>query len=505
MDDDRLSRMEVAVMAAGAVLILFLSSIGITRFPLPWWDEGWTLSVAKNWVATGHYGHILNGLPAGPSLSAHLPVVAIVSASFIAFGVGLAQARMAMITCAVITLVLFYVLSRRVFGRSAALVAVVLVSIVPVQWDLSILVLGRNVLGEVPSLMFILTGSYLFLESRGNRPLLLVASGIVFGLALATKAQVVPFVLFGLGSTSAVLLVRQRRRGLHAGMVIGLAVLVMYLIGLIRSMLLVTPGVPSDPVVGLTEVTAMVLDPAIRGSMLRFAFFTGAPLTLALGVALTGIVSSLRAGKEMSWNEVVRMMLALLAGSWYLWFITLSIGWGRYGFPAFFLIAPFSAELILRLVRAVRGTLSGIATPRIRWGAGGLLIFFCLMAGRQGSVGVQALVQGVPASGLEETAAFINHATPPGASVETYESELLFLLDRPVHVPPAQLNVDVIRRNWLGGSDTRTYDPLTVNAEYLIIGAFGTGLYDPLIREGRYVPARRFGTYAIFRRATERR
>jgi hypothetical protein len=377
----------------------------------------------------------------------------------------------------------------------------VLVSLVPVQWDLSILVMGRNVLGEVPSLMFILTGSYLFLESRGNRRFPIIASGVVFGLALATKAQVVPFMLFGLGGTTALLLLRDRRWGIHTGAVIALAVVVMYLIGLLKSGLLATPGVPADPVVGLTGVTALVFDPEIRATMFRFAFFTGAPLTLALGASLGRIVSVIRSDNELHWREVVRTMLVLTAGSWYVWYIAFSIGWGRYGFPAFFLMAPFTAELILRLVGAVRGEKERSGKPLVRLASAGLLLFFCLMTCRQGVIGVRALQQDVPESGLVETAAFINHATPPGSSVETYESELLFLLDRPVHVPPAQLNVDLIRKNWLGGPQATPYDERSVKADFLIIGAFGKGVYDRLVAEGRYVPAHRFGSYGVYRRA----
>ena len=141
----------------------------------------------------------------------------------------------------------------------------------------------------------------------------------------------------------------------------------------------------------------------------------------------------------------------------------------------------------------------------MRIAAGVLLMFFCLMTGRQAMIGVQALQQDFPGSGLEETAAFINHATPPGASIETYESELLFLLERPVHVPPAQSNVDFIRRNWLGGPDASSYDALSVNAGYLIIGAFGTGWYDRLVSEGRYIRIHRFGSYEVYRQVRERR
>jgi hypothetical protein len=198
-----------------------------------------------------------------------------------------------------------------------------------------------------------------------------------------------------------------------------------------------------------------------------------------------------------------------MAGSWFAWYVLLSIGWGRYGFPAFVLASPFVAELLGRLFRLVRGDSTDQKTPRVRrliqLGAGAVLLLFCATAARQTLIGVQSFRQPVPASGLDEVAAFVNHTTPAGSTVETYESELLFLLERPVHVPPAQVNVELIRRDWLKGSAPLRYDVSSVTADLLIIGAFGGGLYEPLISQRSYVPAGRFGAYTVYRRRSEGR
>ena len=50
----------------------------------------------------------------------------------------------------------------------------------------------------------------------------------------------------------------------------------------------------------------------------------------------------------------------------------------------------------------------------------------------------------------KEVVRFINDNTPAGALIETYESELFFLLNRRYHYPPDQVHVDLIRRNSLG-------------------------------------------------------
>lgn len=500
MGANRIPDSERMLLLAGAALVVILSSFGITQFPLPWWDEGWTLSVAKNWVTLGHYGHVLNGVPAGPSLSAHLPVVAIIAASFLTFGVGLAQARLAMVLCMVITLILLYLITRRFSSRGAAVLAVILVCVAPAQWDLSALVVGRNVLGEFPALMFILGGVLSFLSSNGTRWAWIVLSGTLFGLALASKAQVVPFVLVGLGITLGLQMRHHWRRGIRTGVVLAVALLVMTLVGWARTAMLASTNIPADPVVGLTAVTAMVFDPEIRLGTLRFALLGAAPVSIALGVAAVRIVRSIRIPVEDHGTEAARTLLAIIAGSWLVWFVTLSIGWARYGFPAFFLAAPFAAELLRTLFTVVRKAPAAPGCRMCRIGAGLLLLFFTTISGRQLSLGVRAIAETVHPSGLEETAFFVNHATPPGSLIETYESELLFLLERPVHVPPAQLNVDLIRKNWLKGPTTMGYDLSSVNARYLIIGAFGTGLYDSLLVERRYEPVRTCGGYMICRR-----
>ena len=62
--------------------IVLILVIQIERVPPLWWDEGWTLAVARNWVVDGHYGQLLDGMPQGPGLSAASSVVAPIALSF---------------------------------------------------------------------------------------------------------------------------------------------------------------------------------------------------------------------------------------------------------------------------------------------------------------------------------------------------------------------------------------------------------------------------------------
>jgi hypothetical protein len=58
------------------------------------WDEGYTLSVARNWGELGHYGRLLNGELVPRGLEAAFPLTGSVALSFQLFGVGIYQARL---------------------------------------------------------------------------------------------------------------------------------------------------------------------------------------------------------------------------------------------------------------------------------------------------------------------------------------------------------------------------------------------------------------------------
>ena len=74
-------------------ILVFASTIDLEHIPPLWWDEGWTMNVAKNWVQSGFYGQFLDGEKQPPGLSAACPVVVPVAISFRIFGIGVWQGR----------------------------------------------------------------------------------------------------------------------------------------------------------------------------------------------------------------------------------------------------------------------------------------------------------------------------------------------------------------------------------------------------------------------------
>src|SRR5690349_1051953 len=97
------------------------------------WDEGWTLSVARNWVERGHYGRLLDGQLAPPGLEAAFPVTAPVALSFELFGVGIWQGRLFGVLCTIAALALMYYLALRLYNRSVAIGTLFVLLLLPMH------------------------------------------------------------------------------------------------------------------------------------------------------------------------------------------------------------------------------------------------------------------------------------------------------------------------------------------------------------------------------------
>ncbi len=91
------------------LLLLLMAFISLEDIPVPWFDEGWTLSLARNWVVAGHYGHLLMGEPVQITiLNAGFPVIAPVALSFRLLGVGVWQGRFPGVLLTLLALFFFF-------------------------------------------------------------------------------------------------------------------------------------------------------------------------------------------------------------------------------------------------------------------------------------------------------------------------------------------------------------------------------------------------------------
>lgn len=175
------------------VILLFY---GFPDSPSPWFDEGINLGIAKSFAEKGVYN-----MAVGPNqyvnekqlmITTNYPLLLPVSLAFKLLGIGLWQARIVMILYLLIFGFLVYRLAKKYYGEKSALMSLsLLVVFLPLYGN------GKSVLGEIPGLVFILSGLF-FLDKEKKWQVIL--TGLFLGLGVATKPLYLLFVLSLLAS-----------------------------------------------------------------------------------------------------------------------------------------------------------------------------------------------------------------------------------------------------------------------------------------------------------------
>jgi hypothetical protein len=110
-----------------------------------------------------------------------------------------------------------------------------------------------------------------------------------------------------------------------------------------------------------------------------------------------------------------------------------------------------------------------------------------------------------PGTPISEVTGYIESVSEPDDLIETYESELFFLLDRPYHYPPDIISLQWISSIFLGNEVAINYDPMEADPDYLVIGEMGkfTNIYDPLLSNGEFHKVNSFPGYEIYARTND--
>ncbi|HXV83331.1 MAG TPA: hypothetical protein VEG60_26010 [Candidatus Binatia bacterium] len=493
-----------------SLIVLFGLLFRLDSVPPLWWDEGWTLSIARNWLEHGHYGRLLAGefVPAG--LQAAPVVTATVSLSFHLFGVGVIQARMVGVLFTLAVLALMYTLSRRLYNRSIAWGTLLVLIFMPGYIELLPIYVGRQVLGEIPALFFLLAG-YASMLSVVCRPRLAVSlATLCWAIALSTKLQVVPFWVCSILIPLTMLMLRLdwKLSIVWAVPFIG-ALAGSRLVPRLWEFLLQSKTDIAAPISGLYEVTAVVGSIPSRLFALIVTVLFGIPTLLGLcyGLWLT-LKDRDDLGEQVG---MVRFSLLILSASWFAWFVLFSVGWIRYIFPATFIGSIFVSAMIYNLTNrfdvtfSVRRSLSVLQDLRLNTHNAAPLLVVILIAAtvpRTAMAVYKTYIVNADTS-VQEAAGFLNTRTKGDSLIETYDSELFFLLDRDYHYPPDRVHVNLIRRTFLYEEETRIdYDPLAADPEYLVIGPHSKQwrLYDQTVNTGAFRLVRSYSRYKIYER-----
>src|SRR6266508_712585 len=200
--------LERACLAALIAVALLLALVNLPYAPRTWFDEGSHLHVPKTLVQHGVYADISSEgyRYYGPTVGVGPTVMLPIALVFKLFGVGLLQGRLVIVAYLFVALAAFYAIGRRKHGSLVALLALtLLLASRTFSYD-GLIEYGRQVLGEIPGLAFLLLGTLAWLaalmKGGGQRGSFVVLSGLGFGMALVTKNQfvlIIPPVLLLIG------------------------------------------------------------------------------------------------------------------------------------------------------------------------------------------------------------------------------------------------------------------------------------------------------------------
>ncbi len=452
-----------AVLAAAALY-------NLSNYPAIWWDEAIFSETAANLAERGRYAFTVQSPDQLSDLDYRISVgptvILPVALAYRLGGVSLETGRLVAAFYLLLAFAALYLAVRRLWGRPAALTAVVLAFVAT-----DVLYWGRSVLGDIPALgLFLLGLWFLFraLEASALGPLFV--GGLLLGLAVNAKefyglAVLPPLVLWVGGHR------RQPRRLLAGVLALGAGVglpLLGYLV--LKAAIL---GSLSAGLWHFWEQKALLrhefFTPLTIGRLYpeSLAYFVGHPLVWLGGAG--GLVLRRRQGFTRG-----QCLWFIQAGLWSLMYLT-AVYWQRFALPALFLAAGPAAWLLVRLGRALLFPLG----HRARVPAAACLAGFALFT--------------LPLSGVDILTAVIRtHSSPPlklleflqsriscDCLIETPEYELVFLCDEHrFHLMPAFFFVEstpegVVLLNPRG----EEYDFNRTGADVLILGSFGKSVF----------------------------
>ncbi len=502
-----LSLVRIVVTGFVVVMTLFLMFYHLSDYPSPWYDEGSHLHVAKNFALYGVYADSSSeGFRAfGPAIGVGPTVMLPIAALFRIIGVSIPLARIVIVIYSLATLLVLYSLTIRLTDWRYALLAVVLLLLVP---SIAYLRYSRTVVGEVPGMFFFLLGLALWLHPRGRSVAGLVGVGVFMGLATITKNQYAFFILPALLLNWIADLIWYRRRGwlyfVIPGIVAGLMFGVWFYIVVIK---LGQGGDFSENLATLRTAGMGALIVINKDSIPRVAeLLTSASTygTLFIPAFLYSIFTSLPRNDEGQQRGIIAIFLAVSTA-----LFCVSLGWDRYAFGPIILVVIFVVLLIRDLVNVVvaqktsvwnilrdgKPTASLIITVLlVSWFVVTLLI---PLYNRFRDVSSQG------SGDAYQVADWIKANVPQDAVVETWEQEMGVLTDNKLHYPPQLILAYSVEAQWQGGQPASDYydfrEPMM--PDYVLQGPFSvyTNLY-PADRLTDYEPIKVIGAYQIYHR-----
>jgi 4-amino-4-deoxy-L-arabinose transferase-like glycosyltransferase len=482
---EALKRNAVLMLLAAIAIALLTFKSG--EVPPLFFDEGWNLTVARNWMESGHYGPLLNAKPIPATmLSVGFPAIVPLAASFRTFGIGLWQARLPGTLFTAATMVLLCYIAHRLFGYRVATVTLAVLLLMPINPELHPVVMGRMAFGEMPALFYLLAGYAAFLASERRkwlRPFIV----LFWGLALATKAQVIPFLTLALIVPLIIALYGRRWKTaklILAGLLGSFLVLVLLTYGQRQ---LFHDSRPPQTHIGDWRVTIFVPEVSARMEALGWTLMFGLPELVGLFYAYVKFMRGNKKGRLSAHTDQVALSLMVFATGWLGWYLLLSIGNLRYLFPVIFVSAIFTSEMLC-------GLTSDFRPPPLRFNrqAAASLVAIALMVWAVPLTlhGLYRAYSSDAGDSVAQVAAFLNTQTPSNALIECGEAELFFLLNRRYNYGWDRFPISV---------------SLAENPDYVVLGHMANlSKNDEAILAGGHLErVQQFNQYTVYRRKNQ--
>lgn len=512
-----LSGAPVKALLPGIVLVIALAlpllAINLTKWPEIWFDEGLYLQVAKNLAQSGQYGILSSeGFREFDPLAPIGPTV--VMPLFLAFktaGIGLLQARLVMVGFGLLTILAFFTLASHVFNKQVAFAATLLLLATPgttPDASSTFVALSRMVMGEVPLLLFMVTGSLLWFLSFDRRSnALALTAGFLFGLAAITKPQgmIILPVLFLVGIVNWLWHKQLSPRQVLIPLTASIICVVSW-----WGYQLLTGEAGSIARLGMSDqmlshAAAALVSPTAPLKSVRALLETGAFVLVLPGL----IYAAFLCGTRDLWGLKLSFLIILCA-TWLAWFVLGSIGWARHGFIALAIANIFGAKLLYDLSggfnlnwRSIDAcspdTTAALATFGRNSAVALVLAIIVLTPLQQWADDMWT----ADSPAALRFVAYLNERVPQGAVIESAEPEIVFLSDLVFHQPSLFVIDKAIRHV----QSDQPYPPAfysldETNPDYLVFGQFSklTDLYRDALRTNQYALEYSAGPYDLFRR-----
>lgn len=474
-------RWQKFILGGLLLVVIFLAFTNITRFPKPWFDEGSHLHVPKTIVNHGVYADISSeGFRYyGPTIGVGPTVMLPIAAVFKTFGIGLLQARAVV---AVYMLLAIFVFCRLALGLSNSIwLTIAACALLLSSRSVLFLTYGRQVLGEVPGLFFLLAGIDLwFGKWENNSWKRLAVVGLLLGLAMITKYQYLLFLMPMIGIMWFVNLIYYKTTSHWNFIIPGITAGASFAIWQAITILSLGPATAMENFAMLrasAEGAAFTFNLAHIGQnfgeLTTRSVFMGA---LIPAIVYGFIVSIPRNSEAQKWG--VLYLLVVLNLSWY---VVASIGWIRYAFLGLVLSTIFIAKLIYDSTSGFKLILEGsrgIHALRsifdrdhaYRWALVAWLVIIVLVPMAKN---VYEIISPGP-DAAKELSQYLNENIPQDAIIETWEPEMGFFTDHNYHYPPNALLALAVNQIYAGGKPVQgSYSFVqTEKPEYLLVGEF---------------------------------